>query len=108
MPQEHSPRVSEGLLQLNLNVHETTLQFIDLLLELLLKWSEVNPLMDLLSLLVLNLPVGLLLLLSVHLDEDDGLLFGIPLSHLHLLNAELLDLSLLSVLDLDVGLEFGH
>ena len=93
------------MLKLDLHIHEIYLKLGNLVLELGLIWSEVDPLMGLLCLLLLDLSIDILLVLLVLLNQNDGVSLSLSLSFCHLALAEDLQVLLLGVLDLDVGLE---
>ena len=93
------------MLKLDLHIHEIYLKLGNLVLKLGLIWSEVDPLMSLLCLLLLDLSIHILLVLLVLLNQNDGVSLGLSLGFCHLALAEDLQVLLLGVLDLDVGLE---
>ena len=93
------------MLKLDLHIHEIYLKLGNLVLKLSLIWSEVDPLMSLLCLLLLDLSIHILLVLLVLLNQNDGVSLGLSLGFSHLALAEDLQVLLLGVLDLDVGLE---
>ena len=96
------------MLQFNLKIHQSNLELSNLVLKIIFKRIEVDPLVSLFTNQLLYFSIDFLLLFLVLFNKDNRLLLSISLSFSHLIHTEFFLNFLLVMSNFNVSLELGY